>query len=338
MLKINKKKIKPYGDRLDDGMIQISFTLPIKASPEAKEAARLYVEKLGLERAQVVAMETMGDQFTYFVAYAHAKPTIDASKIHVPKADIPEFNYKELVKIMDSSLDRKLVVIGACTGSDAHTVGIDAILNMKGFAGDYGLERYPGLTVHNLRSQLSNEELVQKAAELKADALLISQIVTQRDTHLKNLKELRALIKKEKGISKHLITIIGGPRIDHRLALKLGFDAGFGKNTLPSQVATFIVQNYCKRAHISFVLPGKKESRVAAVSKTATMHVPDKPQSIQEEALQAARDKGAKKTATPSKPSDKPAAKPSGARRGSRGGRRRGSRGGRGRKKPAAKK
>jgi len=68
------------------------------------------------------------------------------------------------------------------------------------------------------------------------------------------------------------------------------------------------------------------------------MHVPDKPQSIQEEALQAARDKGAKKTATPSKPSDKPAAKPSGARRGSRGGRRRGSRGGRGRKKPAAKK
>ena len=333
MLKINQKKIKPYGDRLDDGMIQLSFTLPIKASAEAKEAARLYVDKVGLERAHVVAMEAMGDQFTHFVAYAHAKPTIDVTKIHVPKANIPEFNYKELVKIMDGSLDRKLAVVGACTGSDAHTVGIDAILNMKGFAGDYGLERYPKFAVHNLRSQLTNKELVGKAAELKADALLISQIVTQRDAHVKNLKELRSLIKKDKSISKHLITIVGGPRIDHRLALKLGFDAGFGKNTLPSQVATFIVQNFCKRTHCAFVIPDKKESRKAAVSKTATMHVPDKPQSIQEEALQAAREKGAKKTATRAKP----AGKSDGSRRGKRGGRRRGTRGGRGRRKPAAK-
>ena len=329
MLKINPKKLKPYGDRLDDGMIQLSFTLPVKASAEAKEAARLYVEKIGLERAHVVAMEPMGDQFTHFVAYAHAKPTIDVTKIHVPKADIPEFNYKELVKIMEGSLDRKLVIIGACTGSDAHTVGIDAILNMKGFAGDYGLERYPQFDVHNLRSQLSNKDLIRKAAELKADALLISQIVTQRDTHVKNLKELRSLIKREKGISKNLITIIGGPLIDHRLALKLGFDAGFGKNTLPSQVATFIVQNYCKRAGRAFVAPEKKESRTHAISKTATMHVQDKPQSPQEEALQAAGKKGAKKTASSAKPSSK--------RRGNRGGRRRGSRGGRGRKKPQKK-
>lgn len=329
MLKINPKKIKPYGDRLDDGMIQLSFTLPVKASAEAKEAARLYVEKIGLERTHVVAMEAMGEGFTHFVAYAHAKPTIDVTRIHVPKADIPEFSYKELVNIMDGSLDRKLVVVGACTGSDAHTVGIDAILNMKGFAGDYGLERYPKFSVHNLRSQLTNKELVRKAAELKADALLISQIITQRDAHVKNLKELRSLIKKEKGISKHLVTVVGGPRIDHRLALKLGFDAGFGKNTLPSQVATFIVQSYCKRAGRAFVTPEKKESRATAVRKTATMHVPSKPQSLHEEALLAAREKGAKKRSAPSKTS----AKPSGSRRGKRGGRRRGTRGGRGRKK-----
>jgi beta-lysine 5,6-aminomutase beta subunit len=329
MLKINHKKIKPYGDRLDDGMIQMSFTLPIKASAESREAARLYVEKLGFERAHVVAMEAMGDQFTHFIAYAHAKPTIDVSRIHVPKADIPEFNYKELVKIMESALDRKLIVVGACTGSDAHTVGIDAILNMKGFAGDYGLERYPHFTVHNLRSQLTNEELIHKAAELKADALLISQIVTQRDTHIKNLKELRALIKKQKGISKDLVTIIGGPRIDHRLALKLGFNAGFGKNTLPSQVATFIVQNYCKRNKIPFALPDTKRTAKSAAKATAAAHVPDKPQSIQEEALQAAREKGATKDR--SSKSKAPAKRP----RGKRGGRRRGRRGGKGRKKPA---
>lgn len=329
MLKINQKKIKPYGDRLDDGMMQLSFTLPIKATVEAKEAARQYVEKLGFERAQVVAMEPMGEGFTFFVSYAHATPTIDVTKIHVPKADIPEFNYKELVTIMELSLDRKLVVVGACTGSDAHTVGIDAILNMKGFAGDYGLERYPMFTVHNLRSQLSNEELIHKAAELKADALLISQIVTQRDSHIKNLKDLHALIKKEKGIAKNLLTIIGGPRIDHRLALKLGFTAGFGKNTLPSQVATFIVQNYCKHHKIPFAKPGAQKSHGKIAKVPAPVHVPDKPQSIQEEALQAVREKGTAKTAAPSKPPSR--------RRGSRGGRRRGTRGGRGRKRPAKK-
>lgn len=327
MLKINHKKIKPYGDRLDDGMIQLSFTLPVKASAEAKEAARIYVEKIGLERAHVVAMESMGDNFTHFVAYAHAKPTIDTTRIHVPKADIPEFSYKELVKIMDGSLDRKLVVVGACTGSDAHTVGIDAILNMKGFAGDYGLERYPKFAVHNLRSQLTNEELIRKAAELKADALLISQIVTQRDSHIKNLKELHSLIKKEKYLAKNLITIIGGPSIDHRLALKLGFDAGFGKNTLPSQVATFIVQTFCKNSGRPFVIPQKKESRASAVSKKATMHVPSKPQSIHEEALLAAREKGERKSSTASN-------RPSGRR----GGRRRGTRGGRGRRRSSTKK
>ena len=26
-----------------------------------------------------------------------------------------------------------MVIAGACTGTDAHTVGIDAIMNMKGF-------------------------------------------------------------------------------------------------------------------------------------------------------------------------------------------------------------
>ena len=38
------------------------------------------------------------------------------------------------------------------------------------------------------------------------------------------------------------ITIIGGPRIGHELALELGFDAGFGPGSLPPDVASFIVQ------------------------------------------------------------------------------------------------
>lgn len=69
------------------------------------------------------------------------------------------------------NIGRKIVVVGASTGTDAHTVGIDAIMNMKGFAGHYGLERYEMIEAYNLGSQVPNEEFIAKGIELNADAL-----------------------------------------------------------------------------------------------------------------------------------------------------------------------
>jgi len=55
-------------------------------------------------------------------------------------------------------------VVGAAIESDAHTVGIDAILNMKGFAGNYGLERHPQMDVLNMGSQVPCEQLLSSNA------------------------------------------------------------------------------------------------------------------------------------------------------------------------------
>jgi len=267
MLKVNLKRLKPYGDRLDDGQIQLSFTFPMAASPEAKEAAKRYVEGLGLRDVSICAMDPMGDAFTYFVAYGKCDRTIDVTKITVPKIEVPQMKYDELVGYMSRNIEKQIVVIGACTGSDAHTVGIDAIMNMKGYAHDYGLERYPLFKAVNLRSQLSNAYLVDKAVELGADAILVSQVVTQRDSHVKNLTELRDLIKQDHRLKKELIKIIGGPRLDHAHALKMGFDAGFGPGTRPSQVASFIVHEYMKRHNI------KEKAEAAAHAPRAAAHV-----------------------------------------------------------------
>ena len=95
-----------------------------------------------------------------------------------------------------TQIGRKLVVLGACTGYDAHTVGIDAIINMKGFAGDYGLERYQWLDARNLGAQVLNEDLLKLAVKEKADAVLVSKVVTQHNIHLKDLKDLIARAKK----------------------------------------------------------------------------------------------------------------------------------------------
>ena len=101
MIKVDLTKIKAYGDRLGDGAVQLSFTLPVAASPEAKEAAKLYVKKMGLKKIRVAHMESMGEQFTFFVVYATAPHSINVKKIKVPKIEAPYMDYKTLTKFME---------------------------------------------------------------------------------------------------------------------------------------------------------------------------------------------------------------------------------------------
>ena len=34
--------VRPYGDTLDDGRVQLSFTLPVPDGPRGRDAARLW--------------------------------------------------------------------------------------------------------------------------------------------------------------------------------------------------------------------------------------------------------------------------------------------------------
>ena len=76
--------------------------------------------------------------------------------------------------------------------------------------------------------------------------VLVSQVVTQRDVHKENARALLAELERL-GIRDRITAILGGPRIDHRLALQLGYDAGFGPGTRPSDVAAFIVGAVLRR-------------------------------------------------------------------------------------------
>jgi beta-lysine 5,6-aminomutase beta subunit len=234
-----RQLVRPYGDRRDDGVVQLSFTLPVPPSEKAKEAAVKLIQKLGFAQVQISSMEGAGDDFSFFVAYGRTHAAVDFAAIEVPEVVVRKLSFDELNQQISEKLGRKIVVLGACTGSDAHAVGIDAIMNMKGYAGDYGLERYPMFEAHNLGSQVENGDLVRQAKERHADAILISQVVTQRDVHKDNAQQFIDAAKAQ-GIYGKVILILGGPRIDHRLALELGFDAGFGAGTKPSDVANFI--------------------------------------------------------------------------------------------------
>lgn len=239
--------MKSYGDRLDDGRIQLSFTLPIESGPLAKEAARDYAERLGLEQIHVAWMEGMGSGFTCFVVYGTSQVSVDPSRLKIVVPDIPDLTPHDIIAKVQHDVGRPLVIVGACIGADAHTVGIDAILSLKGFSGDKGLESYACFKVHNLRSQVESALFVKEAIRLKADAILVSRLVTQQDEHIRELEGLVRLLKETKGLQVPLISCIGGPRIDQRLAKKLGFDGGFGVGTKPREVASFIVHSFIKQ-------------------------------------------------------------------------------------------
>ena len=102
------------------------------------------------------------------------------------------------------------------------------------------------INAYNLGMQVLNEDLIAEAIEKEADALLVSQVVTQKDVHIQNLSELIDMLEAE-GIRKDLIVAAGGPRISHKLALELGFDAGFGPGTTAPDVASYIVQELVAR-------------------------------------------------------------------------------------------
>ncbi|CAN2043324.1 Lysine 5,6-aminomutase beta subunit [Candidatus Magnetomoraceae bacterium gMMP-13] len=234
------EEIKPYGDTLNDGMVQLSFTLPVENSARAKKAAEIYVSKLNFDHVLVAHSSKIADNFTYFVVYAKAIPTLDYSTVKAAEIETKELSFYEINKIIKTKLNRQLSVVGAAIGADAHTVGIDAIINMKGYNQDYGLERYPEINAYNMGAQVSCEALLEKAIEIKADAILISQTVNQKNAHLHNLTEFIELLKAKK-IRNNYVLIAGGPRITNHFALELGYDAGFGPGTLPSQVASYLV-------------------------------------------------------------------------------------------------
>jgi beta-lysine 5,6-aminomutase beta subunit len=246
MRELDLTAVKPYADHLDDGLVQLSFTLPVPYSLAARRAALELAVKMGYEQPEVVHYEGITDGYTYFVMYGRCSQTVDFSVLQGEGFDIEYMSEDEVEHFAATHLGRRIVVVGASTGSDTHSVGIDAMLNLKGYHGHHGLEGYRCFETHNLGSQVPNSVLLAKAIEVAADAILVSQTVTQQNLHVRNLTELVEMVEAE-GVRGQMILACGGPRVTGELAKELGYDAGFSKGTEPQHLATFIVRELAAR-------------------------------------------------------------------------------------------
>src|SRR5262245_24702756 len=108
--KVDLTKVKPYGDIMDDGVVQISFTLPVPSGPEAREAGVQLAQKMGFDEIKVAAMEPAAAGFAFFVIYGKLKHTVDYTKIKVVKVDSPVRSREEINEIIKNEIGRKIVV------------------------------------------------------------------------------------------------------------------------------------------------------------------------------------------------------------------------------------
>jgi len=264
---VDLTQVKPYADHLGDGLMQLSFTLPVPHGLAARRAAQELAAKMGLRHPEVVHYQSLTPGYTFFVMFGECTHTVDYSTLSEDGFELEYMTEEEIEAFAREHIRRPIVVVGASTGTDTHSVGIDAMLNLKGFHGHHGLEGYKAFNSHNLGSQVPNSVLVAKAIDLGADAILVSQTVTQQNLHIANLTELVEIVEAE-GARKRLILTCGGPRVSNELAKELGYDAGFSKGTYPHHVASFIVRELAARlgadADADAAVNGARASRASS--------------------------------------------------------------------------
>jgi beta-lysine 5,6-aminomutase beta subunit len=240
------RPVRPYGDKKNDGAVQVSFTLPVGKSAVATEAAKRYVAQMGIGEPYVTLAQAIAPDFTFFIVYGRATHDIDVDAISAEEAPAGAPSREEIDAQIAQRFGRRLVVLGCALESDAHTVGLDAIFNMKGFSGDFGLERYHGFDARNLGAQVPVAGVARQVRESAADAVLVSATVTQNEIHIRHLTDLVDMLEAEH-LRDRVVLIAGGARVDHALAKELGYDAGFGPGTTASTVAVFLLEEISRR-------------------------------------------------------------------------------------------
>lgn len=238
--------VKPFGDHINDGLTQVSFSLPVPRSPAGKLAAKALAESMGMTNAEVVHEIGLSSDSSYYIVYGKVKHSVDIDEVAKSATNYEVHSREDIERLIRQKVGGTIAVIGASTGSDTHSVGIDAILNHKGYNSHPGLEAYQGFAVHNMGSQVPNERLIAEAVARGANAILVSQTVTQQDLHVNNLTELVDLLEAE-GLREQFILICGGARISAGLAKELGYDAGFSKGSYAEHVASFLVSEMIRR-------------------------------------------------------------------------------------------
>src|SRR3954467_10549032 len=119
---LDLSSVGPYADHLGDGLVQMSFTLPVPYSPAARRAALELAVRMGFEEPEVVHYEQLTEGYTYFVMYGRCTQSVDFTSLEGEGFNIEYMTEDEIERFAAEHVGRKIVVVGASTGSDTHSV------------------------------------------------------------------------------------------------------------------------------------------------------------------------------------------------------------------------
>jgi D-ornithine 4,5-aminomutase subunit beta len=212
----------------------ISATIFIPEDVRIAEAAALEMgKKMNLTDVEVIHKQVMQDAEGTLVEIkgrVNFKIVKDELKLPEVKELLPDTLMKDYVK------EHPVKVVAATVGEDEHSVGLREVIDIK----HGGIERY-GIEAVYLGTSCPIEKLIDAAIETKAQAILISTIITHNDVHMKNMRKLNDLCI-EKGVRDKFILACGGTQVTDEIAKANGMDAGFGRGSKGHHVASFIIE------------------------------------------------------------------------------------------------
>lgn len=228
----NPQLIRPEVEFMADGVLVLTMMLPCDKR-HAEVAALAIGEKMALSDCEVIHSQVMHpSEGTYIEMKGRVGFDIDLSTLELPEVieSLSEAEIREDIR------ERPLTVVAATVGEDEHSVGLKEILDIK----HGGIEGY-GIKYHYLGTSCPIDKLVDAALETKADAILISTIISHNNVHYENMRKL-ANASIEKGVRDRLILVAGGTQVVNETAVESGMDAGFGRGSHGIDVASFLVK------------------------------------------------------------------------------------------------
>lgn len=227
----NSSKIKPEVEWLADGFVVVDITLPTSIR-KAEFAAIEIGKRMNLEDVEVIHKEVLHPlEASRIQIKGKVSFDIDLNNLVIPE----ELHSISDEEIRDFVKKNPFKIVAATVGEDEHSVGLREIIDIK----HGGIEKY-GIMCEYLGTSVSVAKLVDAAIEINADAILMSTIISHDEIHYKNMKKIHEYAV-EKGVRDKLIIIAGGTQVTPEIAVSQGVDAGFGRGTKGSHVATFLV-------------------------------------------------------------------------------------------------
>jgi len=226
--------IKPEVEWLGDGVVVIDLTLPC-GSDYAKAAGIEIAKRMNLSDAEVIHTEILHPaEATRIQVKGTVNFDIDLLTLTLPKK--PDLLTDQ--EIRDYVSLHPLTIVAGTVGEDEHSVGLREIIDIK----HGGIEKY-GIKCIYLGTSVPIAKLVDAAIETKADAILLSTIISHDDIHYRNMKKANDYAI-EKGVRDKIIMIAGGTQVVPDTAIKQGMDQGFSRGTKGQDVASYLVKRH----------------------------------------------------------------------------------------------